>query len=82
MDYTPKIPKYMLEHGEYYEGRCRNATIARWNALEEKFFHWRTKFGTTFLEEICAPEDEQRYDVFVTERKLDTLPEGFTPIKF
>jgi hypothetical protein len=58
------IPKADLVHGEYYGGHCRNAQVARWDATVNKFFHWRTKFGETFIEEICHPDDEKRYDVF------------------
>ena len=66
MDYTPKIAKADLVHGAYYQGRCRNATIARWNADDEQFYHWRYKFGW-FVDTICHPEDEQDFDVFVVE---------------
>ena len=72
MDYNAKIPKQDLEHGCYYSGRCRNASEARWNANQQKFVHWRTKFGMTFIETICHPEDDDVYDVFVVERKLET----------
>ena len=75
MDYTPKIPKKDLIHGAYYKGRCRNANEARWNAELEKFVHWRTKFGHTFTEEICHPEDEQKFDVFVVEDVCETTKE-------
>ncbi len=70
MDYTSKIKKEDLKHGHYYRGRCRNASVARWNAERQCFVHWRTKFGSTFLEEIKCPEDEQYYDVFVTYEDL------------
>jgi hypothetical protein len=33
--------------------------------------HWRSKFGSTFLEEIKHPEDEQDFDVFVVESKTE-----------
>ena len=75
MDYTPKIPKKDLIHGAYYKGRSRNANEARWNAELEKFVHWRTKFGHTFTEEICHPEDEQKFDVFVVEAVCETTKE-------
>ena len=65
--YIPKIAKADLVHGEYYRGRCRNASIARWNADTQRFVHWRTKWHDTFTEEICHPEDEQYFDVFVVE---------------
>ena len=65
--YMPKIAKADLVHGEYYRGRCRNASIARWNAETQRFVHWRTKWHNTFTEEICHPDDEQYFDVFVVE---------------
>ena len=67
MNYTPKIKKEDLIHGEYYTGNCRNASIARWNKSLNRFIHWRTKFGETFQEEIECPEDQKHFDVFVTE---------------
>ena len=65
--YMPKIAKADLVHGEYYRGRCRNATIARWNAETQRFVHWRHKCGFVYTEEICHPDDEQYFDVFVVE---------------
>ena len=70
-DYTPKIEKSDLVHGAYYYGRCRNASIARWNADKERFVYWRNKFGHVFLEEICHPEDDKVFDVFVVEKEID-----------
>ena len=41
--------KDRLVHGRYYKGRCRNATVARWNADEDRFYHWReSSGGSTF----------------------------------
>ena len=80
MDYTPKITKADLEHGAYYRGRCRNATLARWNAERQCFVHWRSKFGSTFLEEIRHPEDDKHFDVFVVEEKTEN-PEHEIPLK-
>lgn len=74
-DFTPKVAKADLEHGAYYAGRCRNASVARWDANRGLFLHWRTKFGERFLEEIKCPEDDIIFDVFVTEHKLDTVTE-------
>ena len=59
-----------LKHGVYYLGRCRNATVARWNAKEGCFYHWRVKFGQVFIETIKHPEDDQTYDVFRPVREL------------
>ena len=69
-NYEPVIKKEDLEYGAYYKGTCRNANEARWDG--NKFIHWRTKYGTTFLESILCPEDEKVYDVFVTTEKLET----------
>ena len=65
--YEPKIAKKDLVHGQYYKGRCRNASVARWDATQERFVHWRTKWGSKFTEEICHPDDDQHFDVFVVE---------------
>lgn len=70
MDYTPKIPREKLEHGAYYLGRCRNASVARWNGKLGKFFYYRLKFGHLFIEEINAPEADTNFDVFVTDKRL------------
>ncbi len=77
-DYTPKIAKADLMHGAYYYGRCRNASIARWNADTQRFVYWRNKFGHKFVEEICHPEDDQVFDVFVVEKEIDP-PVGGIP---
>ena len=70
LDYDPVIPKADLIDGAYYRGRCRNATVARWNGEKQIFFHWRYKFGNKFVETIHCPEDEARYDVFVAEELI------------
>lgn len=62
------IPKSELIPGEYYKGVCRNARIARWDGA--KFWHWRTKFGSTFLESIRHREDDEIWDVFDAEAVL------------
>jgi uncharacterized protein (DUF433 family) len=60
------LPKDQLADGRYYKGRCRNATIARWNASEDCFYHWREKFGKIYIETIKYPTDEEEpwWDVF------------------
>lgn len=79
-DYTPVIPKVNLEHGAYYQGRCRNSSVARWNADKQVFVYWRTKFNHTYTEEIKCPEDDIMFDVFVAESKIDK-PEREIPFK-
>jgi hypothetical protein len=65
------LPKDRLVHGHYYKGRCRNATIARWSAEEQCFYHWRQKFDAVFVEKIPHPADEPLFDVF---RVVEELP--------
>ena len=74
------MDKSDLVHGEYYSGQCRNATVARWNAEHQCFIHWRTKFGFTFLETIKHPDDDQVYDVFLVEKRIDP-PEKEIPLE-
>lgn len=78
--YAPVIPKAELEHGAYYQGTCRNATVARWDASKQRFYHHRTKFGQTFVESICAPEDDSQFDVFIAEVKINP-PETTIPLE-
>ena len=60
------LPKDLLVHGGYYKGRCRNASVARWNAKGQRFYHWREKFGRIYIETIKYPTDETEpwWDVF------------------
>src|SRR5947207_4232212 len=62
----PILAKNQLKHGRYYKGRCRNATVARWNAAEQYFYHWRKKFDRIYIETIKYPTDEEEpwWDVF------------------
>ena len=64
------IAKKDLKHGAYYEGHCRNATIARWDGQKQHFVHWRNKFGQWFTETICHPEDDMVWDVFEPYKEL------------
>lgn len=73
------LPKKELHHGKYYKGQCRNARIARWNANEAKFYHWRTKFSFTFIETIKCPEDDEVFDVFYATEMADT-PTNFDDV--
>lgn len=63
------LPKSDLKHGEYYNGTCRNANTARWNAETEEFIHLRDKTGmrvpeVMWYEAIKHPEDFRGVDVF------------------
>lgn len=59
------IPITELVHGHYYAGKCRNATIARWNHEKQEFTHWREKFGHTFVETIKHESDPEPFDKFI-----------------
>ena len=73
------IEKNQLEHGLYYEGHCRNAGIARWDANRNKFFYWRQKFGEGFFEEINHCQDDNGYDLFYPQ-KINHLPMRYIPL--
>jgi hypothetical protein len=70
------ISKENLEHGVYYRGVCRNATLARWNADKQVFVHWRCKWGKRFLETIGYWVDEKlgerRFDEFKPLEKVES----------
>lgn len=57
------IPKNKLIVGKTYIGDCRNANEAVWNG--ETFTYKRTKFGTTYDEDINHFEDDDGHDLFV-----------------
>lgn len=67
-----------LEHGAYYQGDCRNASIARWNAETNQFVYMRTKFTAVYPEEIGywieAKSGEERFDEFKPFSKVDNPP--------
>lgn len=69
------LRKEALVHGCYYQGRCRNASTARWSAVTECFIHWQTKFGHRFIETIRHPVDERVYDVFIATGVIEPTPE-------
>jgi hypothetical protein len=57
------IPKSELVVGAYYNGRCRNALLARWNG--SRFIYMRSKFGDTYPESIKHEEDFDGFDCFI-----------------
>lgn len=63
------LPITALVEGAYYAGRCRNATIARWDGM--RFHHWRRKFGHEFIEKIEHPDNDSTFDVFVAQCQVD-----------
>jgi hypothetical protein len=71
----PTLSKSLLKDGAYYKGCCRNATVARWNEAEQRFYHWREKFGNIFIETIKYPTDEEEpwWDVFFVVEELEAV---------
>jgi hypothetical protein len=65
------LPKAALRDGTYYIGRCGNPSVARWNARQQCFYHWRQKFGRIFIQKIKHPVDEPLYDVFGPVEELE-----------
>jgi hypothetical protein len=69
--YVPKlinagaIPKKDLVDGQYYAGDHRNATIAKWDANQNKFIYMRTKWNATFEDDCNHFEDDDGYALFV-----------------
>jgi hypothetical protein len=57
------IPKKDLIIGNYYLGRCRNASVAKWDG--DKFLYMRNKFGHWSIDKINHMEDDNGYDLFV-----------------
>lgn len=58
------LRKSELEHGKYYYGHCRNASVSKWDTETQKFTYMREKFGSTFPEDINHPEDDNGFDLF------------------
>ena len=63
-DYDSGLKKADLADGAYYRGVCRHATEARWDGVRQRFYHWRTKFDVTYVEQIAHNEDDKDFDVF------------------
>jgi hypothetical protein len=62
------VQKKDLVAGEYYWGKCRNASLAMWTG--KHFVYLRTKFGDVFDETIRHIEDDDGADVFVPIKML------------
>lgn len=73
------IPKKDLKKNTYYRGKCRNASVALWNGFE--FIYVRTKFSSSFNEDIKHPEDDNGYDLFIP-LSIEENPEDHLRIKY
>jgi hypothetical protein len=69
--YVPKligagaIQKKNLVDGQFYAGDHRRATIAKWDAKQNKFIYNRTKFNMTYEDDCNHFEDDDGYALFV-----------------
>lgn len=72
------ITKANLIIGAYYNGKSRNASLARWNG--SKFIYMRTKFMDTYPEAINHEEDFSGFDCFKP-LTLETDPEFDIPLE-
>ena len=78
---TNYIPKSELVNGSYYDGLCRNASLARWDAENNVFWHWRTKLGTKFTENIHHPEDDDGHDLFYPLKRIERGSVDLIPMR-
>lgn len=65
------IPKNQLKHLTFYKGSCRNADFAQWDENKNKFTYIRSKWGSEYLEDIEAIEDDIGYDVFIPHEEFE-----------
>ena len=65
------IKKDDLIDGAYYQGNCRNASIAQWDAKNNCFWYMRDKFGHVYKEDINHLADDNGYDLFIPFQKVD-----------
>lgn len=59
-----------LIDGKYYEGKCRNASVAMWDAKKQCFVYMRSKFGQKFPETIQHPANDNRFDLFTPVKEV------------
>lgn len=71
------IPKEKMIAGRWYQGVCRNATMALWDGKENKFTYIRYKFGF-MLDDIEHFEDvkDKGYDGFIPIKEVEPLDFG------
>lgn len=69
-----KVPLRELEHGAYYHGHCRNATVARWDANKQQFVYWREKFRYCYTEAIGYWVEGHHFDEFQPYGKVENPP--------
>jgi len=66
------IPKKDLQVDKYYYGECRNSSVAMWDG--KKFLYMRSKFGSSFVDDVECCEDEIGFDVFIPVSEIEPDP--------
>jgi len=67
------IRKDDLVDGAYYQGDCRNSSVALWDANGNCFWYMRSKFSDAYKEKINHIADDNGYDLFMPFQKLDDV---------
>ena len=68
--YVPKliaagaIPKKDLIDGQFYIGDHRRCCVAKWDAKENEFQYWRTKFTQRYIDTCNHFEDDDGFALF------------------
>ena len=65
------IKKDDLIDGIYYQGLCRNADVAKWDAKNNCFWYIRDRDRRPYKEKINHLADDNGWDLFVPFIKLD-----------
>lgn len=73
------IPINKLKDNQYYLGTCKNASVAKWDEKNKKFFYMLWKFGHGFPESVYHPENDKGCDVFIP--ICETIPSEHQVIK-
>lgn len=59
-----------LEHGAYYRGQCKAATVARWHGELKRFVFLRPQFGGKVIDQIAHPAQGKTHDIFMPLEKV------------
>ena len=68
------LRKEDLNDGEYYQGECRNSSLAMWDAENNCFWYMRTKFTSTYKESINHLSDDNEHDLFIPFKHIKEVP--------
>lgn len=69
------LPKTALVDQEYYKGYCKNATVAVWDADNQRFWYVSHKWDTPFYEAVQHASDDNGFDLFYPEEPVKPAPD-------